>query len=114
MNGPRATICSCEGFSNALPSLFFPSVCLGDVALQDLTLNLGTEVEFANTCEGFLNPLRTSELELTIGVQRGVTVEPIKLGGELTVPIPGRLPLSVKGGGFIKFSEAADFLGKAF
>ncbi len=40
MNGPRATNCSCEGFSNALPSLFFPSVCLGDVVLQDLTLNL--------------------------------------------------------------------------
>ncbi len=38
MNGPRATICSCEHFSNALPSLFFPSVCFGDVVLQDLTL----------------------------------------------------------------------------
>ncbi len=40
MNGPRAAICSCEGFSNALPSLFFPSVCLGNVALQDLTLTM--------------------------------------------------------------------------
>ncbi len=45
MNGPRATICSCEGFSNALPSLFFPSVCLGDVVLQGLTLTSLTSTD---------------------------------------------------------------------
>ena len=44
MNAPRATICKCEGFSNALPYLFFPSVCLGDVVLQDLTLSIYTRI----------------------------------------------------------------------
>ncbi len=64
MNGPRATICSCEHFSNALPSLFFPSVCFGDVALQDLTLNpdaepllVGIDVEI----QGFGFSARASE-----------------------------------------------------
>jgi len=39
MKGPGAAIYSSEDFSIVLASVFFPSSCLGRVALQDLTLN---------------------------------------------------------------------------
>jgi len=79
MNGPRATICSCEGFSIALPSFFFPSVCLGDVALQDLTLNL-----------------------LNLGFNEGSVQDLAGQGAQVAVQA-GKGP--VGGGAFVNFSD---------